>query len=66
MNNVLHDFLASQNPTGGAHNALPYSLVGWGGDTSPPSTPLASRSCCFRRPLNPNPGDATGGNADTD
>jgi len=54
---------------GGAHNAPPGPLVGWGEDTTPHtrphSVPLARRCSRLRRldrraPLTPNPGDATG------
>jgi len=60
---------SAPDPSGGAHDAPPDFLVGWGGDipphTRPHSSPLARRCSRLRRldrrtPLPLNPGDATG------
>jgi len=60
---------SAPDPAGGAHDAPPDHLVGWGADTpphTPPhSAPLAPRCSRLRRLdrralLTPNPGDATG------
>jgi len=57
------------DPAGGAHDAPPDPLVGWGADTHPHtplhSAPLAPRCSRLRRldrraPLTPNPDNATG------
>ena len=59
---------SAPDPAGGAHDAPPNSVVGWGADTLLIPTPLgafgssmlapsAPQSSC---PLTPNPGDATG------